>query len=275
MRVKSQYPSKGARKLFMELKPKKRPDLEKICDIIFNTRIVDMGTAIFAKKHNSDFLIQTREYRAPEVILEGKFDSKADIWSLGCMMFELVTGQHLFTPKAGRAYSQDDDHLALISEIIGECTDTPFLLSCRAAAEFYTATGKLKRVNKLKPKNLFDILVQEHHIMDTEALFLSRFIFCCLKWNPKDRLSAQVLLNDAWLKMEPCYEAKMDAFHFDEYMKVTHPDLYGKEKEEEQKIDGLGAREVSDVNSAEIQYLSSDDQPADSEEYLDLNRSLS
>lgn len=44
--------------------------------------------------------ITTRYYRAPEVIVGGGFDEKTDIFSCGCMFFELVTGKVLFDPHS-------------------------------------------------------------------------------------------------------------------------------------------------------------------------------
>jgi serine/threonine protein kinase len=52
--------------------------------------------------------------------LEGEYDESADIWSLACMIFELITGDYLFDPKKGKTFKKNDDHLALISELIGE-----------------------------------------------------------------------------------------------------------------------------------------------------------
>jgi len=40
----------------MELKPKNRRDLEEICDLMFNVRIVDMGNACYVDKHYSDII---------------------------------------------------------------------------------------------------------------------------------------------------------------------------------------------------------------------------
>jgi serine/threonine-protein kinase SRPK3 len=85
-----------------------------------------MGNACYIDKHYSD-IIQTREYRSPEVILGGEYDETADIWSLACMIFELVTGDYLFDPKKGKSYKKNDDHLALISELIGPCKDYEWL----------------------------------------------------------------------------------------------------------------------------------------------------
>ena len=61
--------------------------------------------------HHSD-LIQTRQYRSPEVILGITYNESADIWSFACMLFELLTGDLLFEPKSGSNYGKNDDHLA-------------------------------------------------------------------------------------------------------------------------------------------------------------------
>ena len=89
-------------------------------------KLCDMGNACYVEKHYSD-IIQTREYRSPEVILGGEYDETADIWSLACMIFELVTGDYLFDPKKGKTYRKNDDHLALMSELIGPCKDLAWL----------------------------------------------------------------------------------------------------------------------------------------------------
>jgi hypothetical protein len=51
------------------------------------------------------------------------------LWSLACTIFELVTGDYLFEPKKGKKYSKNEDHMALIAELIGECKNPKFLLS--------------------------------------------------------------------------------------------------------------------------------------------------
>jgi len=38
----------------------------------------------------------TASYRAPEVVQDNQFNSKADIWALGCIIWELTTGTLLF-----------------------------------------------------------------------------------------------------------------------------------------------------------------------------------
>ena len=193
----------------MEMKPKIRRDLEEICDCMFNIKIVDMGNGCYIDRHYSD-IIQTREYRGPEVILDGEYDQSADIWSFACMIFELVTGDYLFDPKKGKTYSKNDDHLAQVSELIGECEDKDFLLTCEAAEQFFNKQGKLKRIKKIKEWKLKQILIEKYRIKEVEAEFLARMLNRCLKWNPKDRVSAKDLLDDPWFKMPPRYDARMD-----------------------------------------------------------------
>ena len=104
-------------------------------------KLCDMGNACYIEKHYSD-IIQTREYRSPEVILGGDYDETADIWSLACMIFELVTGDYLFDPKKGKNYKKNDDHLALISELIVPCDDYVWLQSNSKCWKFYDKRKK-------------------------------------------------------------------------------------------------------------------------------------
>lgn len=57
--------------------------------------------------------------RSPEVILGAKYSTHIDMWSLACMIFELVTGDLLFDPRSGEGYERDEDHLAQFIELLG------------------------------------------------------------------------------------------------------------------------------------------------------------
>lgn len=57
-------------------------------------KLTDFGTMI--QFNENKYTIQTRYYRAPEVILGLDFNEKIDLWSLGCTFYELFTGKILF-----------------------------------------------------------------------------------------------------------------------------------------------------------------------------------
>lgn len=81
-------------------------------------KIVDLGNACWTDKHFTDD-IQTRQYRCPEVLLGGKYDTSADMWSVACIIFELITGELLFDPRAGKTWDREEDHLAMMIELLG------------------------------------------------------------------------------------------------------------------------------------------------------------
>ena len=58
------------------------------CEII---KGINLGSSCFETDHLCLY-VQSRSYRAPEVILGLAYDKKIDVWSLGCILAELCTG---------------------------------------------------------------------------------------------------------------------------------------------------------------------------------------
>lgn len=58
-------------------------------------KLIDFGSCCFSHE-TPTFYMQTRPYRAPELILGCEFNSKIDMWSLGCVLLEFYTGYAIF-----------------------------------------------------------------------------------------------------------------------------------------------------------------------------------
>jgi dual-specificity kinase/CDC-like kinase len=58
-------------------------------------KVIDFGGATYDDEKKST-IINTRQYRGPEVILELGWSYPSDVWSVGCMIFELFDGDLLF-----------------------------------------------------------------------------------------------------------------------------------------------------------------------------------
>ncbi|KAM4882044.1 mitogen-activated protein kinase 12 isoform 2-T2 [Thomomys bottae] len=78
-------------------------------------KILDFGLARQADSEMTGYVV-TRWYRAPEVILNWMhYTQTVDIWSVGCIMAEMITGKILF---------KGNDHLDQLKEIM-KVTGTP------------------------------------------------------------------------------------------------------------------------------------------------------
>ena len=77
-------------------KPVDEIDLDKFPIEDFKVILTDYGTACEEDDHHTEY-IQTLEMRSPEALFNGDWDYKVDIWSLGCLLFELLTYNTLFS----------------------------------------------------------------------------------------------------------------------------------------------------------------------------------
>ncbi|XP_021743729.1 serine/threonine-protein kinase AFC2-like isoform X2 [Chenopodium quinoa] len=105
--------------------------LPKSCAI----KVIDFGsTAHGTQVHN--YIVSTRHYRAPEVILGLGWSYPCDLWSVGCILAELCSGEALFQTH------ENLEHLAMMERVLGPLPDH-LLRRADRHAEKYIRRGRL------------------------------------------------------------------------------------------------------------------------------------
>ncbi|RAH41533.1 serine/threonine-protein kinase [Aspergillus brunneoviolaceus CBS 621.78] len=173
------------------------PSDELDCDII-SVKIADLGNACWVGHHFTND-IQTRQYRSPEVILGSKWGASTDIWSMACMVFELITGDYLFDPQSGTKYGKDDDHIAQIIELLGPFPKS-LCLSGKWSQEIFNRKGELRNIHRLRHWSLPDVLREKYHFSVEESLRISEFLLPMLEVSPERRANAGGMAAHEWMK---------------------------------------------------------------------------
>ena len=237
--VSDQEKSKMMKKL-SEKMTRRGPEIDPSIEV----KICDIGNACWFNHHFST-IIQTRQYRSPEVILGINYNETSDIWSLACMLFELATGDFLFEPRKGDTFSKNDDHLAQIIEAVGKMPKN-FALSGLDSYKYFDKKGKLRRIKNLIYFPIKDILVKKYHFKEKEAKAFSDFLMPMLEYYPEKRASARDLLRHPWLNMPADFDYKISDIEI-EKKKMIESNI-SKEENEEKKKD-IFEKDVYDSDS--------------------------
>ena len=173
-------------------------------------KIIDFGSSNFIYDASSSY-IQSRAYRAPEVIMGCNYDYKIDIWSLGCILAELYSKTVLF---------QSDSVHSLLARVIGiigpipewmfEKGSTVNGMFCKEKLLYMeadavndsngnistTSVGK-KKMHVIVPKRT--LLKNRLHCDDKPFIEFLRYL---LKIDPNERPTAEEALNHPWFKVQ-------------------------------------------------------------------------
>lgn len=136
--------------------------------------------------------IQSRSYRAPEIILGTAFDERIDIWSVGCITAELFTHSLLFNNASVGAL------LTSVSSLLGPIPEHLLKLADIAP---YRQNGKV--LVNLKKGGIWELdppyRLLEDQLGTDDADFVD-FIRKLLQWDPTQRLTASQALEHPFIK---------------------------------------------------------------------------
>eukprot|EP00992_Anisonema_acinus_P000200 TRINITY_DN10074_c0_g1_i1.p1 TRINITY_DN10074_c0_g1~~TRINITY_DN10074_c0_g1_i1.p1 ORF type:complete len:658 (+),score=150.97 TRINITY_DN10074_c0_g1_i1:44-1975(+) len=156
-------------------------------------KVIDFGSSCFTTDHLSSY-VQSRCYRAPEVILGLPYDYTIDLWSLGAILPELYNGRVLF---------HNESVPTMLARIVAICGDFPqhMIQGGRHSSKFFTEQGILYEYDKqtdqvsfLQPKRT----KLRHRVGVNDALFLD-FIAQLVSLDPRRRPTADEALRHPFL----------------------------------------------------------------------------
>ncbi|XP_023764562.1 serine/threonine-protein kinase AFC3 isoform X3 [Lactuca sativa] len=164
-------------------------------------KLIDFGsTAYDNQKHSS--IVSTRHYRAPEVILGIGWSYPCDMWSIGCILVELFTGEALFQTH------ENLEHLAMMERVLGPLPEH-MVQRANQGAEKYFRRSRLKwpegavsresirAVRKLdRLKNMISGCVSYGGLRSC----IVDLLYGLLKFDPEERLTAEEALDHPFFR---------------------------------------------------------------------------
>jgi dual specificity tyrosine-phosphorylation-regulated kinase 2/3/4 len=153
-----------------------------------SVKLIDFGSGCFDGNQRFQY-IQSRFYRAPEVVLGMWYGPPMDIWSLALIVIELMTGKPLFPAD------DELELLGMIAEIFGN-PPMPFITAGRRKSEFFDQRLNLK-VGKGKVRKPGSVGLAK--VISCNDPKLIDFLTKCLAWDPEIRLTAEKALEHPWL----------------------------------------------------------------------------
>ncbi|KAL6503757.1 hypothetical protein OROGR_025680 [Orobanche gracilis] len=173
-------------------------------------KVIDLGSSCF-QTDNLSLYVQSRSYRAPEVMLGLPYDQKIDLWSLGCILAELCSGEvgwSCLNFHPIEVLFPNEEVVMLLARMIGVLGpfDMKMLLEGQETNKYFTEEYDLYYIND--DTNKVEYIVPEetsleHHLRISDFCFVD-FIKCLLELNPKRRPTAREALQHPWLSY--CYE---------------------------------------------------------------------
>ncbi|KAI9147429.1 serine protein kinase [Paramyrothecium foliicola] len=173
----------------------------------FKIKLSDMGGAYFFTDPPRKILTP-RGLRAPESILQGTFNRTLDVWSFGCLVFELIAGRPLFCVPWSDG-TEDDGHLLSLNAGLGPLPNDIFEQWKRSSL-YFTPERQLYNCHlggvqegdqplMLEQKSMEDLFDEAKPDLDEEeGLQVKQLIRGILQYDPTKRPAPQELLSHPW-----------------------------------------------------------------------------
>ena len=155
-------------------------------------KLIDYGSSCFVGQRIYTY-IQSRFYRAPEIILGIPYTSAIDMWSFGCIIAELYSGYPIFPGE------DEVEQLAYIMEIYNTPPPEVIKLGVRKHLFFDKSNNPILQENTRGKKRLPATKSVELILRCNDVVFID-FLDKCFEWNPMKRITPIEALQHPWIK---------------------------------------------------------------------------
>ncbi|XP_023404807.2 dual specificity tyrosine-phosphorylation-regulated kinase 4 [Loxodonta africana] len=156
-----------------------------------SVKVIDFGSSCYEHQKVYSY-IQSRFYRSPEVILGHPYNMAIDMWSLGCIMAELYTGNPLFPGE------NEVEQLACIMEVLG-LPPARFIQTASRRQTFFDSKGFPKNITNNRGKKRYPDSKDLTMVLKTYDTSFLDFLRRCLVWEPSLRMTPDQALKHAWI----------------------------------------------------------------------------
>lgn len=151
--------------------------------------LIDFATIKKIEKKNTNFYVQSRNYTSPEILVCMPYTYKIDVWSLGCIMYELFAADYMIEPQGTRSYGTDENHLYWIIELLGNFPKN--MTKTSEARQYFFKTGKFKIDIEHKDWCLEQSLECDEAVISEKSISLIKSM---VKIDPDERLSYTAII---------------------------------------------------------------------------------
>ena len=162
-----------------------------------SVKILDLGNTEEVN-YNNDDEIYTRCYRPPENIINGYYDTKSDIWVIGCLLYELIVGEEIFDFADCSKIDKDRLHLIQMFSLLGKMPKEMSLKS-EYSEDYFDSKGRILKCEEKKERNLNEELTNRISLDENELILLEDFMKKMLEYDHMKRYSAEELLKHKWI----------------------------------------------------------------------------
>ncbi|KAK7311806.1 hypothetical protein RJT34_10177 [Clitoria ternatea] len=163
-------------------------------------KLIDFGSTAFDNQNHSS-IVSTRHYRAPEIILGLGWSYPCDLWSVGCILIELCSGEALFQTH------ENLEHLAMMERVLGPLPEHMVRRSSKGTEKYFKRGARLRWPEGAVSRESINAVKKLGHLKDIvtsnvefSRSFLTDLLHGLLTYDPNKRLTARQALDHPFFR---------------------------------------------------------------------------